>query len=193
MTDIIERSKQHFLETYENSDPNVRLYDELPLHVGVLEKWAKHFLSKRSDVNKEVLLSSVWLHDIGQLVGEKEEDHAVRSEREVLEFLPKIGIDEKTTEKIAHCVRSHRCKDVQPESKEAKYLAALDSVSHLTDIVYINMLETNPKEIVLAKLDRDSRDIELLPELKEEMMPLLESWRNLIEHYPDWYAKNQDK
>lgn len=186
MTNIVEKSKLHFLETFESSDPTVRLYDELPRHVATLEKWAKHLLKLIPQANEDVLLSSVWLHDIGQLVGEKEEDHAIRSEREVLRFLPTIGVTGDVINKIAHCARAHRCKDVLPESLEAKILAAADSASHLTDVVYIQMLDKNSKEVVLAKLDRDFRDVGLLPELKKEINPLIDSWRELIKNYPEW-------
>ncbi|MBP8961182.1 HD domain-containing protein [Patescibacteria group bacterium] len=187
MVDLVEKAKLHFLETFESSDPNVRLYDELPRHVAILEKWVKHLLKSHPEADEDILLSSVWLHDIGQLVGEREEDHAVRSEREVLRFLPTLNIPEDLVRKIAHCVRAHRCKDVQPNSIEAKLLAAADSVSHFTDIVYIDMANKLGKEEPLAKLERDYRDIGLLPELKSEIAPLYKSWKSLLSNYPAWF------
>lgn len=186
MINLVEKAKFHFYETFENSDPNVRLYDELPRHVEILEKWGKHILKLYPKIDEEILMTSIWLHDIGQLVGKREEDHAIRSERESKRFLNELNVERKKINKIAHCVRAHRCKDVQPKTKEAKTLAAIDSASHLTDIPYINMLREYPKSEVLAKLERDSRDMELLPELKKEMSSLLEAWKGVLKNYPEW-------
>lgn len=130
-------------------------------------------------------MTSVWLHDIGQLVGPKEVDHAINSEAEAKKFLKSIHVPEDTIEKVAHCVRAHRCKDVQPESSEAKILAVSDSASHMTDSVYSDFAARGEVTAAKEKLERDFRDVGLLPEVQNEIKSLYEAWKRLLEVYPN--------
>lgn len=188
--DIILQTKNHFFESFQKSDPKERLYNELPRHVPIVEKWAKRLLLHYPQADNTVLLVSVWLHDIGQAFGTKDEDHAVKSERVAMSYLPSIGAPETFTQAVAHCVRAHRCKDVQPATIEAKLLAAADSASHFTDVVYIDMLNKMAKSEVQAKLERDWRDVGIFPELKDEVKDLYQSWKRLFEVYPDWVSQS---
>ncbi len=86
---------------------------------------------------------------------------------------------------MAQCVRSHRNGDVKPESAEARLVVTADSASHLSDLVYVEMLTRRPKTEVQGKLERDWRDIQLMPELIEEIQPLYEAWKRLIEVFPE--------
>ena len=156
----------------------------LPRHVAEAEKWAKKILQKYPKADKEIILLSVWLHDIGQTIGDNN-DHAVESEIESRRFLVNEGVSSEKIERIAHCVRAHRCRDVQPETLEARLLAAIDSISHMTDFCYIDMASTNTKEVALEKLERDYRDIGLFPKLQKEIILLYQAWKKLLSVYPD--------
>lgn len=183
MTKIIEKAKQHFLKTFaEKENP---IYPYLPRHVVEAEKWAKRLLKNYPEVDKEIVLLSIWLHDIGQATIEnRKDDHAVKSEAEARRFLSEIGLAAEKIEKVVHCIRAHRCRDVQPKTLEAKILAAVDSVSHMTDFCYIDMASEASKEAALAKLERDYRDVGLFPELQKEITPLYEAWKRLLSVYP---------
>ncbi len=178
---IIEKTKLHFLESFKKKKNPA--YSYLPKHVAEAEKWAKKILQKYPKADREIVLLSVWLHDIGQNA-KKYDDHAVESEIETKRFLKKMRIPAKKIEKIAHCVRAHRCKDVQPGTLEAKILAAADSVSHMTDFCYIDMAQTMSKEFAIAKLERDYRDAGPFPELQKEITPLYGAWKKLLTLYP---------
>ena len=182
MDNILERTKQHLLETFEKGKENA--YPYLPRHVAEVEKWARKIMGSVPDADENIVLLSVWLHDIGQAIGDEENDHAVKSEEEAKAFLKKEGLGFGEIEKVAHCVRAHRCKDVQPETIEAKILAVADSASHMTDINYIVHLSIRPKEWILGKLERDYRDIGLFPEIQKEMIPLYQAWKALLTAYP---------
>jgi hypothetical protein len=130
---------------------------------------------------------SVWLHDIGQENKKNFGTHEIFSEVETRRFLEFLKVSKVKINKVAHCVRTHRCKpDALPNSVEVKILAAADSASHLTDIVYPHMLnDGNSKKDVLQKLERDIRDIRTLPKpLLEQLIPLGEAWRQLIKVFP---------
>lgn len=178
---IINKAKSHFLKTFENRSCSV--YPYLPRHVSEAKKWAERILENYPEADKEIVLLSVWLHDIGRAIGEENVDHAVKSEVEARRFLSQIKVAPEKIEKVAHCIRAHRCRDVQPETLEAKILAAADSTSHMTDIDYIVMFSFMPKDSIIAKLERDYRDVGLFPELQKEITPLYEAWRKLLSVY----------
>lgn len=187
--ELIEKAKKHFLESFEKRKSSV--YSYLPRHVAEAEKWAKKVLEKNPEADKNVVLLSVWLHDIGQLIKinnmswDGKNDHAVLSEMETKRFLEELGLNSDLVAKVAHCVRAHRCKDVQPETLEAKLLAAVDSISHMTDICYMDMFSKFPKADIFAKIERDYRDAGLFPELQKEIKPLYEAWKQLLKVCPD--------
>lgn len=179
---IIERAKLHFLRSFKKKKQPI--YSYLPKHVAEAEKWAQRILQKYPKADKEIVLLSVWLHDIGQATENNNHDHAVESEIETRRFLAEIGLDSEKIKKVAHCVRTHRCRDVQPKTLEAKILAAADSVSHMTDFCYIDMVSSKSRELAIEKLERDYRDAGLLPELQKEITPLYEAWKKLLSVYP---------
>lgn len=183
MTNIVEEAKKYFLEKYEQG--RGKAFSFLPRHVENVEKWAKKLLGNQPQADKEVVLVSVWLHDIGQTVGDKSEDHAVKSEAEARTFLTSQNYPKEKIEKVAHCVRAHRCKDVQPKTLEAKILAAADSASHFTDINYIVHLSEEGRKFVEEKIERDYRDIGIFPELKDELTPVYKAWKGLIKVFPE--------
>jgi len=156
-------------------------YAYLFRHVPQVEKWAKKILLEYPDANSEVVLASVWLHDIGDIIGHKKNDHAVFSEKFVLDNLPVLGISNDVTKQIAHCVRAHRCRDVQPLTIEAKILAISDSLSHMTDSIYFELIELESIDFVLDKLDRDYRDKSLLKlSFSGQIDTLYQSWKSLL-------------
>lgn len=179
---MVDKTKQHFIDTVTKAGSD---YAYLLRHLPQVEKWAKKLLDRKPEADKEVALMGVWLHDIGQVIGNKETDHAVNSETEAKRFLAEIGANPDLISRVAHCARAHRCKDVQPETIEAKVLAVADSASHMTDIVYIDMANRGDLEGAKAKLERDYRDISLFPELKEEIAPLYQAWTKLLGVWPN--------
>ncbi|MFA5026225.1 MAG: hypothetical protein WC503_07000, partial [Candidatus Shapirobacteria bacterium] len=99
----------------------------------------------------------------------------------VLEKLPAQGIDDGIVKQIAHCVRSHRCKDVEPETIEAKILAISDSLSHMTDSIYFEIVELHGLDFCLEKLERDYRDKSLLKlSFQDQIDKLYLSWKSLL-------------
>lgn len=180
-SDIVMHAKTHFIEMIDRNRPAYEFFER---HVAEVERWALKLISQNSEADINIVLLSVWLHDIGRAVGDQSVDHAINSEIEARRFLAEFGSDSETIERVAHCVRAHRCADVMPQSLEGKILAAADSASHMTDITYLVMLPRVGKEVVLSKLDRDFRDISIFPSFSEELTPLYKGWKELIAAYP---------
>jgi hypothetical protein len=134
--------------------------------------------------DEEITILSVWLHDIWHYPIPTDIDHATRGEEVTIKFLTECWYDQEKIWKVAHCVRAHRCNDVQPETIEAKIIAFSDSASHMTQADhYLWMAKRLWSKAVIEKLERDYRDLWHFPELKEKLNPLYLAWKNLLEAY----------
>lgn len=186
MSQIIEKAKNLFLKNLSNygKDPY-----NLKSHILEVEEWIKHLRKKYSEADEEVLVLSAWLHDIGHYPIKEEIDHAVTSEKIAKEFLTQENYSEEKIKKVLHCVRSHRCNDVMPQTIEAKILAFSDSASHMTTSMYFDMAKTDKvnKNNLRAhsKIERDYRDLSPFPEFQTELKPLFDAWKNLIKSYDE--------
>lgn len=184
MSEIIEKAKMEFSRMIEEfgSDPY-----HLSGHVPEVEKWARHILKSHPEADKEVVILGACLHDLGHYPVPTEIDHAVRGEERVRIFLENEHYQEEKMTKVLHCVRSHRCYDVMPDSIEAKIVACADSASHMTQWVYFNMAMDDRRDgcefKAYGKMDRDFRDLYAFPEIQEELKDLYEAWKNVIREY----------
>ncbi|MEK7447540.1 MAG: HD domain-containing protein [Patescibacteria group bacterium] len=183
---MVQMAEEHF--ALQLASMSQTLQGLLPKHLQIMGKWADKILGMYPDANPEVVRVAVWFHDIGYVDCEDydRDDHAVYSEVRALQFLQANGYSQGKLEQVAHCVRAHRCKDIQPETIEAKIIAVADSASHLTDYAYINLTQLGIKDYAMEKLERDYRDVGLLPEVKQELSPLYEAWKQLLPQFPDW-------
>ncbi len=184
---IIEKARKEFLRTinkYGKEDPY-----GLKKHVIEAEKWAKKIIKKKPEVDPEIILLAVWLHDIGHYPIPTNKDHAIRSEERAKKFLKKIKYPEEKAKEVLHCVRAHRCKDVIPKTTEAKIVALVDSASHMTDTIYLDMAKDDKEKKqpfrAYDKIERDYRDLKAMPEIRKELKKLYEAWKKLIKAYEE--------
>lgn len=154
----------------------------LIVHITEVEKWARKFFELFPDADQEVVTLAVYLHDISQYCC-GDEDHAVASEKMAKEFLIKNKYDSSKSKQVLYCIRSHRCKDVLPQTLEAKIMAGLDSASHFTYNPYLSMAIEGKIQQAREKLERDYRDLEMFPEIKKLATPLYADWHKLLDDY----------
>ncbi|MEI6731671.1 MAG: HD domain-containing protein [archaeon] len=183
MQKIISQIKEILLEAIkkQGSDPY-----GLQAHLKQVERWANVLLKTHPKANKQVVILSVWLHDIGHYPL-TEEDHAISGEKKAIQILKKNKINPEIIKQVAHSVRAHRCKDIMPDTMEARILACADSASHFTDFLYFEIaMQNRNKESdydPLAKMERDYRDVALFPEIKRKLKPMYKKWKSLIREY----------
>lgn len=174
---IIEKAKKEFYSLLEKhpEDPW-----DLKNHIPEAEKWADWICKRYPEADREVLMLAVWLHDIGHYPVIEGNDHATTSEVIARQFLNEEKYDESRMEKVLHCVRSHRNRDVKPSTLEAKLFAVVDSASHFTWGPYVEMCYQGRSDWAFPKLERDYKDFDAFPELKKELTPLYKAWKKLI-------------
>ncbi len=183
MQNIIEKSKALFYKMIEDfgEDPW-----KLGPHLPEVEIWTKFLLEKHPEADKEVVMLAVWLHDIGHYPLPHDEGHEIVGERRAKEFLEDNNFDPEKIPKVLHCVRSHRNRDVKPESIEAKILVCADSASHLSEpTMYPSIIADDSKgdrePKAPGKIERDWRDICMFPEIKEELKDKYLEIKKMIE------------
>lgn len=150
-------------------------------HISTVVQLSKQLLKTHPEADKDITVLGAWLHDSGYIWGgsgdypDNKQDHAVTSEVKAREILIDFSADNQTIEKVCHIVRSHRNRDVAPNTVEAKIVAAADSGAHFYGETYNNILnhsKGNTKEkagYALEKLERDWRDVSVFPELAEKL------------------------
>jgi hypothetical protein len=155
----------------------------LTSHLPEAQKWARFLTMNHPEADSEVVILSVWLHDSGHYPITPE-DHAIKSEKIAKLFLEKEKFDPVKLAMVLHCIRAHRCKDVLPESLEAKIIACADSASHMTDpSMYPSMIAEGRSAAALEKLERDYRDTTAFLEVQEKLRDFYEAWKKILTAY----------
>lgn len=180
---IVEKAKKLFLSKLANSED---IY-YLNRHVPEMEKWANRVCDIYKEADREVVLLGVWLHDIGHYPV-NEIDHAVKSEKITKDFLEKEKYSSGKIAEVLHCVRAHRNRDVKPSSLEAKIVACVDSASHMTDSMYIDIVRDMRFSYAAEKIERDYRDLAAFPEVKKELTPLYKAWKELLKELNKYFS-----
>lgn len=190
MNNLIEKSKKLFKKRIKKFGRiSAGRLDPFGLvkHVDEVVKWADYLSNKHTQADRQIIMMAVWLHDIGHYPLPAEMDHAIRSEVLAKQFLTKEKFNKKKTAGILHCIRAHRCKDVMPQSIEAKIVACADSASHMTDSIYMDMARDDKmlKQDfrVYEKMKRDFRDVMVFPEVRLILAPLHRAWQKVIKEY----------
>ncbi len=130
-----------------------------------------------------MILLAVWLHDISHYVSDQDFDHAVRSEQMAKEFLTKEKYSMRKIIEVCHCIRAHRNRDVKPETLEAKIVACIDSASHMTGEMYIQIAIAGKFNYLFEKINRDFADLTPFPEIQSQLSDLTDDWIKLIQSY----------
>ncbi len=168
-------------------------------HIRIVPECAKIILDLNCPHLKEadefIVMAGAWLHDIA-LANEPRcgtilQDHHIKGYEIAKMEMLRFGINEEKTEIIAQCVLRHRNNEEYPATtSEQKVIAAADSMSHLKSIVHLTLCYYDRKstlaEIInygLEKLERDWRDILMIPEVAELCRKEYEVLKSLYSSY----------
>jgi len=143
---------------------------------------AEDLLKEYPEASREVVILASWLHDLGHLRAKTLEevdlvkpDHHIVGAKMAEDELAHYNLAPEILEKIKKCVLRHRARpDYQPETIEEKIVAVADTLSHFHSIFYLVYFKVYPtetlKEFVVKqkeKLDRDWRDLAILPKAQD--------------------------
>lgn len=90
-------------------------------------------LAKNRTVDREVLKTAAWLHDIGRTI---DDDHHRRGAELARKFLVETRASPPFTERVVHCVLNHGSNG-KPKTIEAKILRDADALGTLESGVFM--------------------------------------------------------
>lgn len=117
--------------------------------------------------DKEVIIISAWLHDIGSIIHGRE-DHHITGAKIAEDKLTELGYPAEKIELVKKCIANHRgSRQDSRESIEEKILAEADVMSNFDNIsgifkaafVYENMDQGQVKVAVRTKLENKYKQL----------------------------------
>jgi len=103
-------------------------------HFIPMVSYAKMLCRDFEDIDKDVVVLSAWLHDIGSVMKGRE-DHHITGANIAGQKLKQLGVDDDIIEKVQCCIYTHRgSRGLKRESKEAQIIADADTLSAFDNI-----------------------------------------------------------
>ena len=175
ITSIVEEIKTRIRQLAEQNN-----FDWFyKLHQVEIVRAAEDLLVYYPNANRDVIILACWLHDIMHYTAKTPEEimqvktnHHIDGAVKARQILPEFMLPDDMIEQVAKCIERHRNRDDHTaETIEEKIVAAADSLSHFKSIFYFTYFKVHPYDSLeqmveadLQKLERDWRDLEILPE-----------------------------
>ena len=130
--EIIKETKKFVKKECEKPESNYG-HEPFEFHFEPTVKYAKK-LSEELNANKEVVVISSWLHDIGSIIHGRENHHETGA-KIAEEKLKELNYPEEKIELVKGCIKNHRSSINNPRSTiEEKIVAEADALSCFDDI-----------------------------------------------------------
>lgn len=108
-------------------------YEPFEFHFKPTVEYAEE-LAEELNADKEVVVISSWLHDIGSIIHGRENHHETGA-KIAEEKLKEIGYPEEKIEQVKECIKNHRGSVDNPrETLEEKIVAEADALSAFDDL-----------------------------------------------------------
>jgi len=129
---MIEKVKDYVEE--ECKKPTSKYgYEPFPFHFAPVARFAGE-LADELGGDKEIILVSAWLHDIGSII-QGREDHHITGARIAEEKLKELGYPVDKIELVKRCILNHRGSEENPrKSIEEQIVAEADVMSAFENI-----------------------------------------------------------
>lgn len=157
--------------------------------MAVVESFAKKLAENHPEANREVVLLSVWFHDLGRAYGHHK-DHHQWGAKFARKYLAEQGLSQEIIEGVEHACLAHRVKKIKPETVEAKILATADALSHFKDAFYLRILNAwslrtdldyfKMKQRLFKKIKRDFNQKIFFKEAKDMVREEYRAWMKIF-------------
>ena len=178
--DIIEQIRD-FVEEECKKPTSKYGYDPYLFHFIPMVNYAEK-LTDKLEGDKEIILISAWLHDIGSIIYGRENHHETGA-KIAEEKLKELNYPQEKINLVKKCILNHRgSREDFRESLEEKIIAEADAISNFDNITGIfgaaflfeNKNQKEAKESAKQKLERKWNQIHF-EESKELVLPKYEA------------------
>ena len=174
----------HQKEVVRNTEKLLNLYKKADRKIAMIACWL-HDISKYYSKNRREISRVDELHHT------VERFHHIDSANLAERFLKNYNLTREEIDKIKNCILRHRnSKPYKAKTLEEKIIAVADTLSHLTSIFYLTYFKFFPDNSLekmvksqLEKLDRDWRDLQLLPKAKKLVEKEYKTLKKLLANY----------
>jgi hypothetical protein len=156
----------------------------LKYHLELVEKISLELNERYDEVNSDLLLGLIWIHDYGKILGIKDDEESIEKSRI---FMQKIGFDEEYVNRVINLLEIFESKmtmDLSEAPIEVKIVSTADAVSHMYGPFYQMYCYENPEMSVEELMESNIRKLEkdwdrkiALPEVKEVLQERYEFLR----------------
>jgi len=168
------------------------------MHQQEVIKYAGKLLSIYKEADSKTVLISCWLHDIahyqaknGREILEVKKEHHINGAKIAEILLKKYNLQQEEVNKIKNCILRHRNHEPYiAQTLEEKIVVVADTLSHIGSIFYFTYFKFHPNHSLermvkddLAKIERDWRDIQILPKAKKLVEDEYKILKRLLESY----------
>jgi len=168
------------------------------LHQKEMVAYAKKLLVIYKSADYRIVIISCWLHDIAHYYARNSKEilavkanHHITGAAIAEKFLKDYPLSREEIAKIKNCILCHRNKKpFIPKTLEEKIVTVADTLSHFGSIFYFTYFKFHPDHTLeqmviddLNKLERDRRDLELLPRAKKLVEQEYEMIKKLLGNY----------
>lgn len=168
------------------------------MHQNEVVKYAEKLLKIYKEADKEIVLISCWLHDIGHYYAkngkeilEVKKKHHINGAMIAENILRKYDISKEDIDKIKNCILRHRNHaPYVARTLEEKIVVAADTLSHFGSIFYFTYFKFHPNHSIeqmvqddLEKMERDWRDLNILPKVKKMVETEYKTIKKLFKNY----------
>jgi len=164
----IEKKVKNFVEDECKKPSSNYGYDPFIFHIIPVVNYAKK-LADKFGADKEIVILSAWLHDIGSFMCGRE-NHHLTGAKIAAEKLKEFGYPENKIKQVADCILTHRgSQKLPPKTIEGQILAEADAMSAFNDIaglfqcafVYEKLPRIEAKKSVKQKLQNKWNQLKL--------------------------------
>jgi len=158
--DIVNEVK-NFVEA-ECKNPGSKYgYEPFTFHFITMLVYAKA-LAKELKADEEIVLLSVWLHDIGSIIHGRD-NHHVTGASIAEKMLKELGYPSEKIERVKKCILNHRGSEKnERKSIEEQIVSDADALSNFDNVpgifkaafIYENKNQSEAKDSVKEKLER---------------------------------------
>ena len=164
--DNILEAVKNFVESECKKPTSKYGYEPFSCHFAPVAQYAEK-LADELGGDKEVIIISAWLHDIGSIIYGRA-DHHITGAKIAEDKLTELGYPAEKIELVKKCILNHRgSQQNSRESIEEKILAEADVLSNFENIsgifkaafVYENMDQNQAKDSVRTKLENKYKQL----------------------------------